>query len=74
MSSKRRLRKNGCTGKVIYKSAGDALAVVSRMKRKGRSSGGAGHLNAYRCPINTGNHPRHWHVGNTLRADRAYVP
>lgn len=51
MSSKRRLRRKACEGKVRYLTHADACTVLSRLNRR--------ELNAYRCP-----HCGWYHIGH----------
>lgn len=56
MTSKRRIRKIACKGKVIYHSFAEAVRVLDRRVED---------LNAYRCPVGGGpNQPHHWHIGH----------
>lgn len=52
MSSKRRLRRNSCKGKVRHASQKDALVQVGIIARHG------GRVVPYKCPFCGG-----WHVG-----------
>lgn len=69
MSSKRRLRRNGCDGKVNHVNHAAALVVIAEMKRRGRGE----NINAYRCPIRVPNRAPHYHIGHVVRSDRAYI-
>lgn len=70
MSSKRRLRKNGCTGKVVLRSIEDGYAALIEMRRRGRDTT---LLRPYRCGFHAPNRPRHFHVGHKFREDWAYI-
>lgn len=69
MSSKRRVRRNGCTGKVRYKSLPEAMVVKRALKARGEE-----HINVYLCELLTGRYPRHYHIGHTMNRSRAFVP
>lgn len=55
MSSKRKLRKNACTGKVVYKTRESANGAMTRLIRSGKATG---FVNVYPCPFGS-----HFHVG-----------
>jgi hypothetical protein len=67
VTSRRRLRRNACTGKVAYHKLGEALAAVASLRRAGR-----GTYDAYACPVRSG--ARHFHVGHSINALRAIIP
>lgn len=72
MSSKRRLRRNGCAGKTRHRTLRDALAAMASLRKRGGRD--AQNLNAYLCPIREQDQPRHYHVGHRESADRARIP
>lgn len=57
MSSKRRIRRNACTGKVQYKTVAEGQAAVLRLKR---STGDISRFNVYHCPF-----CKQYHFGRT---------
>lgn len=61
MSSKRRLRRIGCRGKVQFATKEEAVAVLHAMWRQGkRMSVGTVHLAPYPCQFGA-----HWHNGHS---------
>lgn len=57
MSSKRRLRRKACSGKVAHSTEAAAVAASKALYRKTGEF-----VQAYRCKY-SGKHP-HWHVGH----------
>jgi hypothetical protein len=57
MASKRRIRRNACTGKARHASAADALVQIQKM-----GSRRDGQLNVYRCGFCSS-----YHIGHALR-------
>lgn len=49
MSSKRRLRRNACTGKVRYTTDAEARVAVTEIIRAGRGFRSKGRLGVYQC-------------------------
>lgn len=56
MSSKRRIRRKSCTGKVRHESAAAGWAAINSLHR---TRGDQGRMTAYRCQFCKG-----WHVGH----------
>jgi hypothetical protein len=56
MSSKRRIRRNACTGKVRHESAENAQARIRQIRA---ANPGTPRLNAYRCQFCGGYHVGH---------------
>lgn len=61
MSSKRRLRRNACTGKVRHATRGAARAAIASLVRK--VQGPVGYINPYLCSFCSG-----WHIGHARKA------
>jgi hypothetical protein len=55
MASKRRLRRNGCTGKRQYENQAQAITAVIGYRRRTGDRG----MHPYRC-----NFCRFWHLGH----------
>ncbi|MBF9263570.1 hypothetical protein [Paracidovorax cattleyae] len=56
MSSKRRIRRNACTGKHRYANAADAQAAINGLHRR---KGYQGYMQPYRCAFCNGFHFGH---------------
>lgn len=56
MASKRRLRRNACTGKTRHPNAATAQRHIAALTRAGKWSG---HMDAYRCRFCNGFHVGH---------------
>ncbi|MCP4900143.1 MAG: hypothetical protein GY906_24495 [bacterium] len=56
MSSRRRIRRNACTGKVCYKTVELAEEAITVMKKKHRGR----FLTKYRCAFG-----HHYHIGRS---------
>lgn len=59
MSSKRRIRRRSCTGKVRHETEQAARDHIGSLVRR---KGWSGRMNAYRCAFCNG-----WHVGHRDR-------
>lgn len=59
MSSKRRIRRKSCTGKVRHASVEAGQREIHRLHR---AHGYDGRMNCYRCPFCNG-----WHIGHAGR-------
>lgn len=55
MSSKRRIRRSACLGKMRYTSQDDAQAAMNALHRKGYQ----GYMTPYRCEFCSGYHFGH---------------
>lgn len=56
MSSKRRIRRSACTGKLRFTSQGDAQAAMNALHHR---KGYQGYMTPYRCPFCGGYHFGH---------------
>lgn len=56
MSSKRRIRRNACTGKVRHATAADGAKAIYDLNR---GQGYRGRMNCYRCQFCKGYHIGH---------------
>lgn len=61
MSSKRRLRRAKCTGKVRHADEHGAKQAIFKLTRK--MTGALGHMQPYRCSFCGG-----WHIGHSGRS------
>lgn len=61
MSSKRRLRRAKCTGKVRHADEAAAKQAIYKLTRK--MTGALGHMQPYRCGLCGG-----WHIGHSGRS------
>jgi hypothetical protein len=65
MASKRRIRRNACTGKYRYDSAADAQAAIFGLHRR---KGHQGYLQPYRCSCCNG-----YHFGHPPKSKRKFL-
>jgi hypothetical protein len=59
VASKRRIRRNACTGKVRHASAHDGQTAIGKLVR---GKGWQGTMNVYQCPF-----CHAWHIGHAPR-------
>lgn len=70
MSSRRRLRRRACSGKVRHETMGQALAAIAYLRKSGHYDGAP--LDVYRCGFCKGYHFGHRpaFIGQVIEARR----
>ena len=62
LSSKRRIRKKACTGKVVFQEKDGAVTAAQSMRYHGSR------LHAYKCPFS-----EHWNIGHHNKQGRQSI-